>query len=330
MRKVIYASLIMSLVAVLSGCNILIHTEPRFPQLNEYPIAGPERLNQPKWSLDGKYVAFINDDQKAIQVYEIDTRRTSIIRVGAYIRHFAWDPQGHLTYMHYRTDLSGSPFPEVFDLHRVNIDGTNDQVVVNSLYSPSAYVWLLDGQQIVGILSTAASQDGLGDVYLVDSITGRVDRLLSRQELNVKRALELSLSADGETLAIRGIRQVNGDNISVVTIYNLKSDTIVAEVIPRQTFTNLTMGDLSLQWASDSKWILLEGSVPDGKCSKNAVFFLKIENTEDSFCIPTVGDPISSPNLSPDGKHLAFITYVGREYVMLADLTLEYLLKLGR
>jgi Tol biopolymer transport system component len=233
--------------------------------------------------------------------------------------------------MNCRPDLSGSPFPEVFDLHRSNLDGTNDQVVLSRLYSPKAYRWLPDGQHLVGILSTPSSQDGLGDICLVDVTTGKSNRLLSRQDLNVDRAFTLALSEDGEKLAIWGGRQSAGENISVVAIYDFKSKAITKQITPNTRFPGLMMGDSDVQWVGDGhQWLLFEGSVPAGECYRNAVFFLNTEDPGLDFCLPTVGVPVKDPSLSPDASRFTFTTFADGilRYVMLATLLPEYQSKL--
>jgi Tol biopolymer transport system component len=296
------------------------------PQLKERAIAGPGRLDSPKWSTDGRYIAFLDDDRKALVVYEVDTGRTSTIGFGEYVTKYSWTPQGKLSYLKYRSDLSGSPFPEVYDLHQVNVDGTDNHVIVKSLYSPIAFNWHPDGQRIIGIFAEAASRDGLGDIYLVDVSTGEREQLISRQKLKVESIDELSLAADGTILAVRGIRHINSRITSVILIYDLEARVARKEIVPRQVFPDLTMGDLSLQLAGNHQWILFEGNVPEGKCFRNALFFLSTEDPALSFCIPTVGDPIKVPSLSPDARHIAFTSLVGpgANYVMLADLTSEY------
>ncbi len=331
MHRAVVVFLLIALATFHVSCSALTPPEPLYPALNEQPIAGPGRLEQPKWSPDGKYIAFINGDQQAINVYEVETRRVSTIGVGSYSRNFAWGPENQLTYMNYRPDLSGSPFPEVFDLHRSSLDGTNDQVVLNRLYSPKAYRWLPDGQHLVGILSTRSSQDGRGDVYLVDVTTGNSSRLLSRQDLNVDRALTLALSKDGERLAVRGIRQSGAENISVFAVYDFKSKTISKQIIPSERFPDLMMGDSDVQWVGDGhQWLLFEGSMPAGECYKNAAFFLNTENPRLDFCIPTVGAPVNDPGVSPDASRFTFVTFADTTltYVMLARLSSEYQSKL--
>jgi WD40 repeat protein len=331
MHKVVVLFLLIALTTFQASCSALTPPEPLYPALNERPVAGPGRLDEPKWSPDGKYIAFINGDQQVINVYEVETRRISTIGVGSYSRNFAWGPENQLTYMNYRPDLSGSPFPEVFDLHRSNPDGTNDQVVLSRLYSPKAYRWLPNGQYLVGILAAHSSQDGLGDIYLVDVTTGESNRLLSRRDLNVDRALTLALSEDGERLAIRGIRQSSGENISVLVVYDFKSKSITKQIIPSERFPSLMMGDSDVQWVGDGhQWLLFEGSVPAGECYKNAVFFLNPENPGLDFCIPTAGAPAKDPGLSPDASRFTFTTFADGilRYVMLADMPPKYQSKL--
>lgn len=340
MRKSRYLSL---LITILTACNFSGSPPPRLPELNEFAVTMSGDYMLPQWSPDGKYIAFIADasGKKELSVYSIETKRRWVAASEVDLIYFDWTPQGHLSYLKFRPDLSGNPFPEILDLHMVDLDGRNDHVVLNNLYSPGNFSWFSDERRLVALLSASDSQTRHDSVYLVDTVTGKMDLLVSQQALNVKRLVALSLSSDGTSLAIYGVREADGNNQTLVIIYNIGERSVIKEIVPNQVAPGLItdpalppagLSGEHFAWVPGKRWIVDKGYAPEGICYNYNIFFLSVDNPSESFCIATSKGIIAEPALSPDLSHLAFTAVVGPgiEYVMLADLTPAYRQRLER
>jgi hypothetical protein len=264
-------------------------------------------------------------------VYDIEAQRSWTVAKRVSGAYYDWSPQGRLSYLEYLVEPSGSPFPLVHDLHSVDLDGNNDYVLVRNLYTPGQFAWFPDGQEIVILLSTSTSRDGYQDVYLVNAVTGQVDLLISRRELNIEYPIALSLSSDGTTLAIRALRRIEETNLGLIIIFDIETGTVTQELVPGQLFPQVSLGDENFGWVPDKWWLLAKGNIPQGECYNYALYFFSVADPSNSFCIPSVRGVIAAPDLSPDLSHIAFLTVVGpgATYVTLADLTPEYRSRLG-
>lgn len=314
------------LAGALVGCGAFVTPEPRFPQLNERPITGLGRHELPQWSPDGKYVAFIDSDQRAIIVYALESQQSHSIATETQITFFTWNPQGQLTYPQYRPDLSGAPFPRVFDLYQVNLDGTNDHVVFSYLYGPRTYTWLANGSQLIALTGEPNARNGRADIYLVDTISGDTTLLVSREELGLEEINSMALSSDETKLAIVGLGNRSGKREDVALVFEIGSHAIIHEIIPKQVLPDTFLRGNTLGWSNNGNWIIANGHAEVGECFRNSLLFLSTNDRQGSFCIQTVGDPIIAPDLSPDATHLAFITPhgFGTDFVILADFVPEY------
>ncbi len=327
MRTYIMIAIMMSL---LTGCDALVSPEPRLPQLNEHAITSPDHHGTPKWSSDGKYIAFLDYDSQTLETYDVQTRRFRTVATGLYDAYFEWTPQGELSYMNFRESPSGYTFPKIYDLHVVSLADGNDRIVMSNLASPMGYAWLADNQSIVASLGTASSHDYYTDVYLVDIAAGTTRQLVSRQTLDIEFPSALSLASDQRSLAIYGIRRVNGENQSVIILYDIPSRSVIKEISVSQIDPQLSLLDDGLRWVNGKRWILVYGGTTTDKCAPVALYFFNVDAPSDNFCIPVANGTIHAPDLSPDLSQLVFLAPVRPQvdYVMIADLMSEYRLRL--
>lgn len=344
---------ILLLIALFAcGGLILLANQPlflrlapptRFPQLDEQWIAGPASYGILRWSLDGRYLAFMNQDEGEIIIYDVvSEKRWNVVRNASTI-HFDWDPSGRISYLKYRPDLSGSPFPEIYELYLVDVDGNNHHLVADNLHSAGDFTWFRNGQKLVMLLAEVNPNRGEQDIYLLNVDTGNKELLVLRQELNIKFITTISLSPDETKLLIYGHREISDTRFkSLLIIYDLETKRIVQEIDLNEMFASgdldeyhrAAFGDQYLYFTQvkDEEWVVGNFHAFKGQCYNYAVFFLNLSNPSRNFCIPTDEGAIADTSISPDLSKIAYLTIasgLGRNYVMVAELTPEYRTRLG-
>lgn len=294
---------------------------PQFPQFGEYRIAGPSSYRIPQWSPDSRYLAFIDSQAQTLMVYDSETRSTWQVAANVSSTHFSWTPNGDLTYLRYRPDLSGSPFPRILEMYQVGLRGENDRVIAQNLSNVRDFDWYSDGQRVAILLSGPASQTHLEDVYVLNTATGNLDLLLAAAEVNLQYIVSLVLSPDDKLILVYGVDGENGPLSPQLILYDLETRTVRNRVIPSQVIppVNLTypwagIGDSSsFEWVGGQRWFLTNVSAPSGECYNSALFFFDMVAIENSFCIPNVGSGggLGHPTISPDLRKISYITIDG-------------------
>jgi hypothetical protein len=315
----IFASLVMP------ACTVVTPPPSRFPQLNERAISDVGKYSLPRWSRDGKYIAYVNWDTRTLFVYEIATGKRSAV-ANEVDRYFSWDAEGSLSYVRYRPELSGSPFPAVYDLHVVGANGGNDTAVVHRLYDPMSIVWFTGGQQFIAVAALGETREADRNILLVSIQDDTRIPLITRQQLGVEEITGVSLTSDEKLLAISGTRQMNDGKRIVLIIYDLAARAVLQEIIPSQVFPHTYIVNGDVGWIQGHSWLVSYGATSQGACARNALLFFNTVSSSNSFCIPTSGDSIGYAEVSPAATQLVFLTPVtpGTNYVMIADLTPEY------
>ena len=331
------------LAAILASCTIGSLPPRRLSQLTERAITALGQYALPQWSPDGRYIAFISDTNRLRNLTVYDTETTMIWPVASEVDqgHYSWTPENRLSYLKFRPELSGTPCPAISDLHTVDVNGQNDHVAVSNLYGPDSYIWFKDRHELVALLQTSSARCDYHDIYSIDVSTGRIQQLISRQELGIKYPVALALSPNESLLAIYGFRESafasggSEDSEMVLFIFSLGSKSVIREIVPNRDSTLLRVEADSLQanlsgehlaWAQGEEWIFDKANAPSGECYNYSLFFLNVINVSKSFCIPTAEGIITEPALSIDLKHVTFILSQGpnEEYIMIADFTDEY------
>jgi WD40 repeat protein len=323
---------LFGLVVCLCGCRKSSTPPVRFPQFAERSVAGPGNYLLPRWSLDGRYLAYLSFDNARtnLMVYELQSEKHWTVAVGI-VRSYDWSPDGRLTYLKYRPELSGTPFPEVRDLHLVDVDGRNDQTIATNLFSGWDFAWFPDGQSMAILLSRPTGRESCQDVYTLNSHTGEAALLVSSQELGVGCVERIALSHDGSQLLAYGLR---GSHISTaaLVLYDLKQRAKVEEIIPAQTIPSSSEAlpaflgdDLNIGWIAGDRWILAKATVASGECYNYSLFFFNTSNIATNFCVPTQEGPFAEPTISPDLSKIAYVTTVGpsAEYLVIGEMPSE-------
>jgi len=338
-----FVSMAILMVLALSGCQTLGRIPPpRFPQLNERLIAGPGEYARPRWSPEGRYLALIEERKNNLIVYDFASRQSRRVAADVF-QELEWDPSGWLSYVRFLPDRSGNPFPDVNELRLVNRDGTNDHVIASNLYGAGDLVWFRNGQKLLVLLTEPESRDWLKDIYLLDLTADSRQRLVTRQELNVKSISTMSLSPDETKLLLYVDRNLGGLHRQPwFIVYNLVTQHIDQEIDQDQVLSQSSsvphvQGTFfeqksSFVEVSGNRWVIDNVAVPEGECYNYAIYFLNLDDLSRNFCIPSVKGIVSDVAISPDLSKIAYVTVVGPgvSYVMVADLTAEYRARLGR
>lgn len=321
------------LLVFLGACQLFPASVPsRFPQFAEYRIDGPGTFQIPQWSFDSRYLAYLDVSRTpTLMVHDTETEASWHVATNISSVHFAWTPTNDLTYLSYRPDLSGSPFPYVSELHRVDLNGENDEILAANLVSAGDFAWFGDGEKLIILLSEEDSRSFCGDVYMLNATTGSIDVLILAQEINLLCPTMLALTPDERSVLVSGIHEENGRSERQIIIYDLEMRTILQRVIPSQIIptgnTNSpipTIGDgTNLEWIGGNRWFLARANTPGGNCYNYALFFFDTRDLHASFCIPTVHGVFDYPAVSPDLTRISYVTVVGpgEYYVMIGDLT---------
>lgn len=320
---------------MLTGCGLLFRSAPpRFPQFSERQIAGPGVYDIPQWSPDGRYLAFLDTSRDSLlKVYDTETEASWHVATNVSSAHFSWGPNGNLTYLKYRPDLSGSPDPMISDLHQVNLKGDNDTIIA-TLSDPGDFVWFNDGERIAILLREPRSDA----IYIFNMTSDTTDLLLEAQDLDLQHIVSIALSVDEKSLLLHGVHEENGQYEGQIIIYDLETQTVLDRLIQSQIipagntdYPIPTIGDgTNFDWVGGRRWLLARANTPGGDCYNYALFFFDTHDSRNNFCIPTDGGIFADPTISPDLTRISYVTVVGpgEYYIMLGNVTSDLLDKL--
>lgn len=336
-QVVLKKSIFVALTTILVGCGMSSPSAPpRFPQLGEYRVAGPGVYQIPQWSPDGRYLAFADVTQDPIlKVYDTETQASWDVVTNIDSAYFSWAPNGNLTYLEYRPDLSGSPYPTILDLHQVDLNGENDTIIATNLSNAEDFAWFSDEERIAILLTEPSSRTYFNDVYMLNAMTGTTDLLLEAEALDLQYIVNLALSPDEKSLLLYGIHEENGSSEGQIVIYDLETQAILDRLVPSQIIpagnTNYpipTIGDgTNFGWVDEQRWLLARANTPGGACYNYALFFFDTHDLQNSFCIPTVVGVFDYPTISPDLTKISYVTVVnpGEYYVIIGNITPDIL-----
>jgi hypothetical protein len=248
--------------------------------------------------------------------------------------HFSWGPNNSLTYLVYRPDLSGSPYPDISDLHQVDLNGENDRVIIPQVVDAGDFVWLSDEERII-IIRRELNNNAL---YMLNVNRGTNELLLKAEDIDLQHIAMLALSPDEKTILIYGLLEKNGQYEAPLVLYDIETKIIRDRLIPSEIIPSggvkypvAGIGDsTNFGWVGGQRWFLADVNTPGGECYNYALFFFDTQDSKNSFCIPSVKGIISDPVISPDLTKISYITVVGvgEYYVVVGNVTAELLEKL--
>lgn len=315
----------------LAGCSVLSPAPARFPEFVERQIAGPGNYNLPQWSPDSRYLAFLYENfYWTLSVYDTQTNTSWDIIANIYTGHFAWKPDGTLTYLKYSDEHNTSPYPRIFDLYQVDIHDRNDILIAENLSSVKDFEWFQDDQRLAILMDGPNTSYGSNNaIYVLNVPNGETTLVIEAEDLDVDYFLTLSLKPDEKSLLIAGIdadmEELTGQYITYNLENRLVSDRFFdSQIIPSEPVPYLwpVVGSATSDtWVKES-WFLAKINTPNGECYNYALFFFNLRNLSNSFCIPTIVGIVSEPTISPDLSKISYVTVAdpGRTYVMMADV----------
>jgi hypothetical protein len=328
-------ALLVAAVATVIGCGVLSSRPPqRFPQFDEQRVAGPGVYQIPQWSPDGRYLAYFDEKRDPmLVVFDTETGKHWRAATDVSSVHFSWTPDGDLAYLRYRPELSGSPFPHISELHRVNVEGNNDEIIATNLSSAGDFAWFSDGQQAVILLADPSRHSFCEDVYLLDAATGETTLLLNVADVDLQCVTMLDISPDNTSILVDGIHEEDGSTEAQIVIYSLETQTILDRLIPSEIIPNGDVtypvpgigDDTNYGWIGGGRWILGKANTPGGECYNYALFFFDTSDLGNSFCIPSAEGVFAAPTLSPDLTRISYVTVLGpgNDYVVISDVPPE-------
>jgi hypothetical protein len=332
-KKIIFVPFMLLLV----GCGVLFPSAPpRFPQFAEHSIAGPGSYQIPQWSPDSRYLAFI-DRAPNLLVYDTQTQSTWTIATNVSTAHYSWTPNGDLAYLKYLPDLSGSSL-RIFDLHKVNVQGENDEVIAANLSEAKDFAWFGDGERLMILLNDPNSDTYYRDLYLLNTVTNTTDLLVKANDFGFQDILSLALSSDEKSILVEGIHEDKGAYEGQIVVYDLETQTVLDRIIPGQIIPSgginypvpVTGDSTNFGWVGGQRWLLAEVNTPGGACYNYALFFFDTNDLQNSFCIAAPDGIFAAPTISPDLTKISYVTVagVGQDYLMIGNLPPDLLTKL--
>jgi Tol biopolymer transport system component len=328
---------LIGMIAIIGSRLLSSPSVPaRFPQFSEEYVAGPGVYHIPQWSSDSRYLAFIDGyGDESLKLYNTETKTTWTVANNIDGRHFSWGPNSTLTYLRYRPDLSGSPFPAITDLHQVDLDGKNDKILIPSLSNISDFVWFKDGKR----LAFLQRNPGNDNVYILDVMTNTTAPVVKAGDLDLQHLSMFAFTPDEKTLLLYGYSQESGETQALIVIYELETRTILkkfqpSDIIPstNKNYPGPGLGDsTNYGWVGGNRWFLTAVNAPSGSCYNYALFFFDMHDLPSSFCIPAVGGIVGDPAISPDLTRISYVTMAGPRdgYVVVGKLTSDLIDKLA-
>jgi hypothetical protein len=172
---------------------------PRFPEFQEYAIDGRASFTGPQWSPDGRYVAYLKGIDGDLIVYDTQTRfawAAASDAVGGVLR---WTPTGEISYFT-RSLYRGHPIDATFyDLHQIDLDGSNDLLLASQLSFPTEFAWFADGNRLLISLSRLENSQNDQDIYLLNLASGDTEIVVTPSNLGFNQIVTFELATGHET-----------------------------------------------------------------------------------------------------------------------------------
>ncbi|MCA0454783.1 MAG: hypothetical protein LCI00_12490 [Chloroflexi bacterium] len=310
----------------------------RFPQFEEYPIAGPGEYYLPQWSNDSRYLAYIERSKDpTLVVYDSQTKVSWNVIANISSTHFSWNPTGALAYLKYSSSSSGSSLA-ISELHQVDSKGQNAKILATNLLNAGDFEWFSDGERIAILLTEPNGDAYSTNVYILNTNESTTSSLLNAKSIGLESIASLALAPDEQAITVYGVHEDNGRYEAQIVIYSIETNTVLKRIIPSQVIPNENteyplaglLDSTNFGWIDGQNWLLAAINTPSGKCYNYALFFFDIRDLQKSFCIPSVGGVFDYPTISPDLTKISYVTVagVGQNYVMVGNVTSDLLNKL--
>ena len=269
---------------------------------------------QPRWSADGKMLAFLSSRDGVAQVYVIDAGSRTPRKVTSSpteVESFAWSPDGRkLGYLALDPDRRKSDDPIVAGegyrytrLHIVPLAGGHDQMIEAGGRNVLSFNWAPDNSKIVYAAQPTPKGRDLfnADVYETD-LTTRQDKPLVVQP---GQDLSPAYSPDGRQVVFHSQRgKLNWFGERSVGIVPSGGGTV--RYLTDKMDGDVWAGGTRFWWAPDASKIILGA----GKGTNDYLYSVNPQNT-DSTRLPYTLTDTSAFSVSKNGERVALIKASG-------------------
>ena len=320
MKKNIY----LLLFILMSSCTMLPTPKPITTGLEEANPVGPGSYadSELQWSHNGRYLAFVDVAGNFPQpgFYDVENDKQWILEDIWTIR-VAWHPSGRLSYLEKIPNQDNSNYPLASNLHVVDLDGKNDEILVSGLEGRIRdFVWLKDGQNALIIIKDV-EQPYMGKVYLLNTISGQLEDFFKQDILMNRDPLSLSLSTDETKMIIWSENPCEeGQGCVSFIIIDIQSRNIIDDhdstalsFILEGTTEKLDVYSENTSWVNN-QWIVTKGSaILPGDKPVSSIVFINIEDLKRSFMIEATNS-FGGPVVDSSVSSIAFINHNRGQY----------------
>ncbi|HEX4021819.1 MAG TPA: S9 family peptidase [Acidobacteriaceae bacterium] len=271
---------------------------------------GPESSSSPRWSPDGKYLAFTSSrpgKAKGTQVWLLDRRggeARQLTGVKDHLSSYAWSPDSKKLLLTLRAEDAPTPSPKQPDVKAPETHPAPKPIVIDRYHFK---------EDVEGYLT--GNHQAL--LYLYDIQSGKLDKLTTDTAYDEQHAV---WSPDGTHIAFTSDHDKDWDRTN-------NSDVFVVAAVPHSTPRKLTTFDGPdggrIAWSPDSKSIAyLQGSEPRyEEYSQNKLAIVGIDGSAPRLLTAKLDRDVSTPLFSPDGKIITVLETNDRlEYPVAVDV----------
>ncbi len=265
------------------------HYEINTIQLNEkIPVKLTQKIGsfwKPRWSPDGKRLAFIKVDQNPTSLIILDLATGQIDEI-ANVWEYVWSRDGQrIVYCDYFI-FQKPPF----HCYLSQVDRLTESR--KTLISEAWYVLSLNWSPTQDQILALAERDvGPREIYLIH-LDGKTDRIPNGNPIGG----DLIWHPGGQKIGY-----ILSSDIGDAREIDLKTQKDI-----RLTYTWKSVGNIA--WSPDGKYLAYASLDPDDIFSSIGMFLLNLESGKTTL-VPQNGLRAIDPSWSPDGKYLAYLEY---------------------
>jgi dipeptidyl aminopeptidase/acylaminoacyl peptidase len=257
--------------------------------------SSPENENSPRWSPDGKYLAFLSSrpgKTKGNQVWLLDRtggEATQLTDVKGRLQSYEWSPDSRRLAL-----VIGDPDPDADAVEGAKPKTPKPIVIDRYHFKQDGSGYVLSGRHTF--------------IYLFDIASKKLDRLTTTQKYDESSPV---WSPDGARIAFMSNHAADPDRETGGQVYIAESKAGSAEKQLSPLSMNAARG--RVEWSPDGKWIAFLAGESEKKFAMYGMERLVLVASDGSSAptlVKTTADldrGISSPRFSDDGSSLLFL-----------------------